>query len=349
MEEIDYLFEEFFSDLKFYSTIDGDQITTDLVNLYDKLNELLNSLIRKLSLSSSDGKINQYINVCISSIKDLDFFKCEEYINVITEYNQHIFKDKSLADAMLEIRLAKGEIDYNIFPFIISQLHRLEFYFVYDDDDGNTKEVIDNDLISDYWYIQIYICHYFATKAINELSKLASDNENKGTITNIEINEANNLQSPQDSNNLANYACGNDSKSEVNNHTKKESKLILKNSNNIPKVVTLLEEHGFIEPDCLNPFSQFLNEKKTDPKINWLKYPNSLFYFFKELKQNQIIKITRWGVLNDGFKACSKNCKKPFNFKDARTSFSKDAPAKDIKDKLDSIIAEFCSTNNNSD
>lgn len=178
MEEIDYLFEEFFSDLEFYSTIDGDPITTDLVNLYDKLNELLNSLIRKLSLSSSDGKSFQYINVCISSIKDLDFFKCVEYINAITEYDQHIFKDKSLADSMLEIRIAKGEIDYNIFPFIISQLHRLEFYFVYDDDDGNTKEVIVNDLISDYWYLQIYICHYFATKAINELSKLVSDTEN---------------------------------------------------------------------------------------------------------------------------------------------------------------------------
>lgn len=178
MEEIDYLFEEFFSDLKFYSTIDGDPITTDLVVLYDKLNELLNSLIRKLSLSSSDGKINQYINVCISSIKDLDFFKCEEYINAIKYYDQHIFKDKSLADAMLEIRLAKGEIDYNVFPYIISKLHSLDFFILDIDDDENIKEVIFNNIISDYWHLQIYICHHFATKAINELSKLASDNEN---------------------------------------------------------------------------------------------------------------------------------------------------------------------------
>lgn len=173
MEEIDYLYKEFFSDLKHYSTIDGYPITTDLVNLYDKLNELLNSLIRKLSLSSSDGNINQYVKVCISSIKDLDFFKCVEYINAITEYDQHIFKDKSLADSMLEIRLAKGEIDDNVFPYIIRKLHGLDLYTAHIDDDEKTIKVI-----NDYWYLQIYICHYFATKAINELSKLVSDTEN---------------------------------------------------------------------------------------------------------------------------------------------------------------------------
>lgn len=307
MDNIDDLYADFLYSLKDYSECDSEPITTDLVVLYNFFDNLLKTFIRKLSLTSFNSKNHRYINQCISNIKELDFFKDEDLLIAINEYNNHKFNDSSLDDCMCEIRLAKGEIDYNKFPFIISQLHKLCSILNFDDDDDiETAKIID-----DYWYLQPYICYFFATKAINEMSAL---------IANKKENEKKTKSNPKS--------------------------LIIKNANKIPKVVALLEK-DFIDINSLNSFCEFLNTSKTDPKIVWLKYPNSLFYFFNVLKQKQIIKITRWGILNDGFNAYSKKTDDPYSFKDAKKSFSKGVPAKEIKDKLDMIIAEFCNQNFN--
>lgn len=305
MEEIDYLFEEFFSDLKFYSTIDGDTITTDLVNLYDKLNELLNSLIRKLSLSSSDGKLFQYINVCISNIENLDFFKCEEYINAIKYYDQHIFKDKSLADAMLEIRLAKGEIDYNIFPYIISKLHRLDFYTAHIDDDEKTIKVI-----NDYWYLQIYICHYFATKAINELNALSSF--------------------PSD-------------KKEKNNIIDKKKRLQFRIAPvGIQRICDEMVNSEFVDEKSSKLFVKFLKQEDFDQnkKINWQSNPTTLYSLIKILKKEKIIHFPKWKVLNDYFIAKNEDNNKTYDFTKAGTNL-KMAVNEDEINKIKSIVDLF--------